>query len=88
MINGLLISHKAIEVNREIESLTKSESSLVSVFTMPTDKKFTKSTTTTNTTTIKSSTQSKSFKDKRKENGVVCSVVTNNNENAFDIMEI
>jgi len=96
MINGLLMSHKAIEVNREIDALIKSESSLLSVFSIPTDKKsFTKT-----STTFKASSQQpkvKSFREKmkisEKEKTATggCSIVVNNNnknDDAFDIMEI
>ena len=93
------MSHKAIEVNREIDALIKSESSLLSVFNIPTDKKsFTKTSTTFN----KANSQQpkiKSFREKMKisdktATGTVsggCSIVVNNNnknDDAFDIMEI
>lgn len=89
MINGLLISHKAIEVQREIDSLLKSELSLVSVFNMPvsSDKKSLKSNTFT-----KANTQPKikSFREKIKnaEKTGECSVIVNNKDHLFDIMEI
>jgi hypothetical protein len=87
MINGLLISHKAIEVQREIDSLSKSELSLVSVFKMP--EKQQKS-----NTFVKSNIQPKikSFREKiqksAKEKTGECSIIDNNKDNLFDIMEI
>jgi 2,3-bisphosphoglycerate-independent phosphoglycerate mutase len=95
------MSHKAIEVNREIDALIKSESSLLSVFNIPTDKKSFTKTSTTFTTNKANSQQPKikSFREKMKISdktvtGTVsggCSIVVNNNnknDDAFDIMEI
>ena len=95
MINGLLMSHKAIEVNREIDTLIKSESSLLSVFNIPTDKKsFTKTSTTFNKANsqpkIKSFREKMKMSEKEKTATGGCSIVVNNNnkDHAFDIMEI
>jgi len=94
MLNGFLISHKAIEVNREIDSLIKSELSLVSVFDKPNATKHIKKSVKTNAPTSSSFREKlKTENENKKQTLGECSIVTNNdnndkNKSVFDMMEI